>query len=168
MSEAIRFKRYLSRFALFVALPLHNKYNIVYIFHACSLANILGIIIRNEPNSFHNIETMHVSVLTFHTDHIPGTFNVTLRIPRLPKQSCTGYNFKKADSETFQKKFRDADLTDLISTTLNGELWELVFQLTSLIDEHIPKVKLKSINSPLWIVGQVNHLLRKQNVRNKT
>lgn len=97
-------------------------YNKVYIFHACSLANILGIIITNEPNPFHNIETMHVSVLTFHTDHVPGTFNVTLRIPRLPKQSCTGYNFKKADSETFQKKFRDANLTDLISTTLNGEL----------------------------------------------
>lgn len=60
-------------------------------------ANIMDLIISNEPDSIHNIQTMEESDLPFPTDHIPVLFNLTLRLPRLLKQSLTVYNFKKAD-----------------------------------------------------------------------
>ena len=138
--------------------------------HPTRNANILDLIISNEPDSIHNIETIDESVLPFPTDHIPLTFNIILRIPRLTKQSRYVYNFRKTDFEIFNKKLRDANLTDLISTnlTVKQDFENWYFKLMSLVDEFVPKVKIRDINSPPWIDGQVIHLLRKKNdARNK-
>ena len=78
--------------------------------HPTRNANILDLIISNEPDSINNIETIDESVLPFPTDYIPVTFNpLTPRIPRLPKQSRFVYNLKKTDFETFNKTLHDAN-----------------------------------------------------------
>ena len=85
--------------------------------HPTRYANILDLIISNEPDSIHNIETTDESVLPFPTYRLI-TFNLILRIPRLPKHSRFVYNFRKTDFEILNKKLRDTNLTDLISTNL--------------------------------------------------
>lgn len=131
-------------------------------------ANILDLIITNEPKCVVNIEASS-SQLPFPTDHFPVTFSLITRLPRLTKQPRTVYNFKNANFDALKQSLLNSQLEDIITDELTIEecYHQWFCKLNEIVDSCIPKIKINDKNTPPWIDGSVIHLVRKKNETRK-
>ncbi len=124
--------------------------------------NILDLVLTNFPNKFKNL---HVEKETFSSDHYLVHFTINMIVKNLPKISRHVYNFKQADWIKVNEKIREANLEEIVNTSgddidLATEKWTQA--VIHVLDESIKKCKIKNINSPPWIDGEVIHLSNKK------
>ena len=130
-------------------------------------ANILDLIITNEPDSIANVEV--IQQMPFPSDHFPVSFDFTTHLPGLQKKPRTVYNLKNVDFVALKHSLAQAQLSDIIDehSTIEVAYTDWINKLMEIIDSHIPKTKLRDINTPPWINGPVMHLVRKKNEARK-
>ena len=74
-------------------------------------ANILDLIITNEPDSIANVEV--IQQMPFPSDHFPVSFDFTTHLPGLRKKPRTVYNFKNVDFVALKHSLAQAQLSDI-------------------------------------------------------
>ncbi|CAB3980151.1 Hypothetical predicted protein [Paramuricea clavata] len=130
-------------------------------------ANILDLIITNEPDSIANVEV--IQQMPFPSDHCPVSFDLTTHLPGLQEKPRTVYNFKNVDFVAMKHSLAQTQLSDIIDehSTIEVAYNDWINKLMEIIDSYIPKTKLRDINTPPWINGPVMHLVRKKNEARK-
>ena len=124
--------------------------------------NVLDFILSNQPELFNSV-TVEKDV--FPSDHHLINFNLNVSVENLEKIPRVVYNYNKADWPGLRKAITDADLCSILRDHQDDvnqacSQWTSVFK--SLIDKYIPRHKIKNINSPPWIDGDVMHLSNKK------
>jgi hypothetical protein len=129
--------------------------------------HILDLIITNEPDSIANVEVLQQ--MPFPSDHFPVSFDFTTHLPGLRKKPRTVYNFKNVDFVALKHSLAQAQLSDIIDehSTIEVAYNDWINKLMEIIDSHIPKTKLRDINTSPWINGPVMHPVRKKNEARK-
>jgi hypothetical protein len=98
------------------------------------------------------------------TDHDLLKFDVIVRHHRITKTVHSVYNFKAADLDSLKSEIQgSASINDCVSGTDIDVCWlKWKEKLLSIIDSHVPKVRIKDANTPPWIDKDVIHLLKKK------
>ena len=157
-------------------LPLDNSsvcemyYNIFQDFSLLHLihvpthrnGNTLDFILSNEPDLFGNIS---VEKDIFPSDHYLINFNIHVTLLQPEKVSRIVYNYRKADWIGLRSAISNSNLGEILRTYSSDisqacEQWTVTFR--EIIDKYIPRHKIKNINSPPWIDGDVLHLSNKK------
>ena len=126
------------------------------------LGNTLDFILVTCPEYFTNINTEEE---LFPSDHFVINFGLVGDLRKSSKISRTVYNYRKADWQGLKSAIRNSNFVDIINRCGHNiddacNLW--TDKLIELINQFIPSYKIKNINSPPWIDGDVIHLSNKK------
>ena len=156
----------------------HNCLNFYECFHDHGLmhlvndpthqsGNRLDLLMASCPELFQNIS---VEKYLFSSDHY--LINFSIKTDRKPDDKVPRkvYNYKKADWNGLRNEIQNSHLCDLIYSCGNDinaacKLWTSAIQ--KLINKFIPQCKLKNINSPPWIDGEVIHMSNKKDTAHR-
>ena len=90
-----------------------------------------------------------------------------MRLPPFWKISPQAFLFISHQFYFFERPAEEVgDIIDEHST-IEVAYNDWINKLMEIIDSHIPKTKLRDINTPPWINGPVMHLVRKKNEARK-
>ena len=96
--------------------------------------------------------------MQFPTDHLLILFDFISKVKRLPTQSCFVYAYK-ALRETLQSI---CFLCFLQNNNIDDD-WQCLYDLfMTAMDQHVPKVTIRDVNSTPWIDSEVIRLLHKK------
>jgi hypothetical protein len=105
------------------------------------------------------------------TDHNGLVFDIQMAVIALPKLSRYVYDFSKGDISGLRNNLANDCLLSCISdghgdVNIDWSNWKETF--ISIVDQFIPKRKIKDRNSPPWINAEIRHLLnKKETIRRK-
>ena len=124
--------------------------------------NTLDFILATCPEYFTDINTEEE---LFPSDHFVINLGLVGDIRKTSKISRTVYYYRKADWQGLKLAIRNANLADIVNQCGHNidnayNLW--TSKLLELINRFIPSYKLKNINSPPWIDGDVIHMSNKK------
>jgi hypothetical protein len=115
--------------------------------------NILDLIFTSVPEKFGDVVE---SSEHFHTDHKLLEFSIAVRIGRLKNEPR--YNFKAANFDSVRAELDNTDFGEVFSASDANSSWNVFSRIfTSVLDVHIPKVKIKDVSAPAWIDAEVRH-----------
>ena len=124
--------------------------------------SILDLVITNNPDNILNLHVVNPLDMQFSSDHLLVLFDFIWKPKRPPKQSRFVYSYKKADFDALRDTL-DATpfLCALDNENVDGDwqCWHGLF--IACVEQHVPKIKIRDINSPPWIDSEVIHLLHK-------
>ena len=97
-------------------------------------------------------------------------FGLVGDIRKTSKISRTVYNYRNADWQGLKLAIRNANLADIVNQCGHNvdnacNLW--TSKLLELINRFIPSYKIKNINSPPWMDGDVIHMSNKKETANR-
>lgn len=126
--------------------------------------NILELILSNTSMNFSNIVAGYHP---FRSDHYTVSFNTNITCTKLPSVKRTVYNFNKADYNAIKNDLNNCELLSGITAGGNvhevDKMWQSFHHnLTTIINKHIPKVKVRNTHSPPWIDCEVLTACRKK------
>ena len=106
--------------------------------------------------------------MQFSSDHLLVLFDFIWKPKRPPKQSRFVYCYKKADFDALRDTL---DATPFLCALDNENVdddWQCWHDLfIACVEQHVPKIKIRDINSPPWIDSEVVHLLHKKDSARK-
>ena len=126
------------------------------------------LVITNNPDNILNLHVVNPLDMQFSSDHLLVLFDFIWKPKRPPKQSRFVYSYKKADFDALRDTL---DATPfpcaLDNENVDGDwqCWHGLF--IACVEQHVPKIKIRDINSPPWIDSEVIHLLHKMDSARK-
>ena len=130
--------------------------------------SILDLFITNNPDNILNLHVVNPLDMQFLSDHLLVLFDFIWKPKRPPKQSRFVYSYKKADFDALRDTL---DATPFLCALDNENVdddWQCWHDLfIACVEQHVPKIKIRDINSPPWIDGEVIHLLHKKDSARK-
>ena len=125
--------------------------------------NILDLLLTDNPCLVANIKVdsgWHICK----SNHFPITFNVKLRADKrkIPKREI--YNFKKANWDAVNDQLTNINWASELCRDNNIELsWHRFKEIFfSIIDKHIPKIKISNTSQPPWFDSETFQLCREK------
>ena len=124
--------------------------------------NVLDLVFTNSRDLYGKVSDLES---TFPTDHTVLCFNIRAKYPLKHGFQRTIYNFKKANLNALHAQLHDIGLLDVINRDSNvDEAWSSWLQaVTTVVNNCVPKLVIKSSTTPPWFDKQVRHLLNKKN-----
>jgi len=124
--------------------------------------NILDLVISNFNTK---LSKVIARTYPFDSDHASLNFSINIKWNSMSTMPRTVYNFKRANMVQLKIDLFDANLVENISNLENIDLmldkWTTI--VMGIINNNIPKIKLKNGYSAPWIDAEVIHLIRKKN-----
>jgi hypothetical protein len=133
--------------------------------------NILDLLITNIPELLCIIDVLTPDQMGICIDHNGLAFDIRMAVTAPPKLSRYVYDFPKGDISGLRNNLANDCLLSCISdghedVSLDWSNWKETF--ISIVDQFIPKRKIKDRNSPPWINAEIRHLLnKKETIRRK-
>ena len=124
--------------------------------------NALDFIPANHPDCFTNINV--------ESDIFPSDYNVVNFSKKINKIPRTVYNYRKADWNGLRRSIAESDLFQIIQDSgndINSACSRWTNQFLKLINKFVPCCKVRNINSPPWIDGEVVHLSNKKDTAHR-
>jgi hypothetical protein len=116
-------------------------------------------------NLNHNIGDIHSQTYEYRSDHFLLDFDLNILNNRIKPTPRTVYNFRRAKMDRVKRDIRNIHLHD--NDTVN-QLWNTFKDKTiSILDRHIPKIKVKNKHSPPWIDEEVIHTSKAKDTKYK-
>jgi hypothetical protein len=141
-------------------LSLCNRWNFSQLNHHPSRKdsnNILDLILSNMPYQFSEVICQPFE---YRSDHFLLNVDILLSPLRTKPTPRTVYNYRKAKTDLIK---RDLNLLSLPNTDNPNTLWSsFKNQVMSIINRHIPKIKIKNKTSPPWIDDYVINLSKRK------
>ena len=124
--------------------------------------HILDLIFTNVCGFVTRVERLDCD---FPTDHTVLTFNLCFNSPTKPPSMRRVYNYKQGNFNALNQELMDVSLIDVVANCFTpDEMWSSWKSIvTACIDNHVPKVTLKSSRNPPWFDGQVRHAINRKN-----
>ncbi|XP_068723999.1 uncharacterized protein [Montipora capricornis] len=124
--------------------------------------NILDLVIINMEDS---ISCLEVSKdLSIPSDHYTVIFDLQISHWKIKSSLRVVYNFKKGDFDSLRTLLKSTSFNDIFQNNDIETCWSTWKQrFIEAVDKCIPKLKLKSANTPPWIDGKVIHSVNKRN-----
>ena len=129
--------------------------------------NTLDFILTNHPECFTNI---YVESDIFPSDHNVVNFSFFAEVKKINKIPRTIYNYRKADWNGLRRSIGESDLFQIIQDSgndINSACSRWTNQFLKLINKFVPCCKVRNINSPPWIDGEVVHLSNKKDTAHR-
>ena len=124
--------------------------------------NTLDFILSNQPELFSNI---NLEKDIFPSDHYVVNFTLRASIEKRQEVPRVVYNYRKANWDGLRKAISDMNFCGILrnyQADVNQACMQWTSKFKSLIDKFIPRHRIKNINSPPWIDGDVIHLSHKK------
>jgi hypothetical protein len=122
--------------------------------------NILDLVFTSDPD---RISDVTISSEYFNTDHKLLEFTLGIRVERLKSKPRFVYNFKAANFDEVRSNLSTADFSDVYDASDVNVAWSAFCDtFVTVLDNLIPKVKVKDATAPAWIDGDVRHLKNKK------
>ncbi|XP_072050817.1 uncharacterized protein [Amphiura filiformis] len=123
--------------------------------------NILDLIFTTVPDRLNGVTISHERFLT---DHKLLQFTVSTRVERLKQRPRFVYNFKAANFNDIRCELQNTDFSEVYCAIDVNSSWNLFSEIfTKVLDDYIPKIKIKDSSAPAWIDAEVRHLQQKGN-----
>ncbi len=125
-----------------------------------SQGNMLDLILSTSPQGYSAIKKYESS---FRTDHAILTFDRSQGLTNEKPTAKYINNYKKADFANLNRAIHRSNLCEVIMGNDINTDWNVwLHSVHSLIDQYIPKVKIKDSSQPPWIDSEVRHLKNKK------
>ncbi len=129
--------------------------------------NTLDLILSNFPDK---LKKIYIESDSFDSDHYLVNFSLNLNHKIPDSKPRFVYNYKRADWEGLKHSIQNSNLNDVIDSSDDIDQictsWTDI--LTGFIKNHIPTIKIKNVNTPPWIDGDILKLSKKkENARQK-
>ena len=124
--------------------------------------NTLDFMLSNQPELFSNI---NVEKDVYPSDHYLVNFTLRVSIDKIQKVPRIVYNYRKADWNGLRNAISNTDMCNILrtySTDINQACQQWTVTFKKLIDKFIPRHKIKNVDTPPWIDGDVIHLSNKK------
>ncbi|XP_068713176.1 uncharacterized protein [Montipora foliosa] len=133
-------------------------------------SNVLDLVITNAPQCIKDIARISPDEAGLSTDHHLVQFDILGHHRRIKKPERYVYKFKGADLELLKNDLKQSTIiTESLSGSDVNNCWlKWKSAVLNIIDSHIPKIKLKNVNTPPWIDKEVLHLLKKKETSRRT
>ena len=127
--------------------------------------NILDLLITSIPELLCIIDVLTPDQMGICIDHNGLVFDIQMAVTAPPKLSRYVYDFPKGYISGLRNNLANDCLLSCISdghedVNLDWSNWKETF--ISIVDQFIPKRKIKDRNSPPWINAEIRHLLNKK------
>ena len=112
--------------------------------------NTLDLLLTTSPNFVQNI-VVRKDTLLCKSDHFSLTFDINLKCKRskVIKRDC--FNYKKANWDSLNAELNEISWPSILESMHPDSAWQNFTEaLTSCMERHIPKIKLKSKFQPIW------------------
>ena len=124
--------------------------------------NILDLVITNVPTQVENISVLSPFQNGLITDHSTIAFNLVTFVRASPRIKRLVFDYRKGNFDRVRATLENLDLCSGIESEVDINLF------FSAIRNNIPMKKIRNINSPPWINGEIIHAIkRKETVRRK-
>ena len=130
--------------------------------------SILDLVITNQPDNVLNLHIVNSLDMQFSSDYSIILFDYICKLKRSPKQSRFVYRYKKANFDALRDKMNATPFLCGLDNDTIGDDWQCWQDLfTACVEQHVPKTKIRDINSPPWVDSEVIHLLHKKDAARK-
>ena len=120
--------------------------------------NILDLVYTNMEDSISSLEVS--KDLSIPSDHHSVVFDLQISHWKIKSSLRVVYNFKKGDFDSLRTLLKSTSFDDIFQNNDIETCWFTWKQrFIEAVDKCIPKLKLKSANTPPWIDGEVIHIL---------
>ena len=124
--------------------------------------NKLDLLLSNWPEVIENGSTFHPRDGRFPSDHYVITFTIKLRFERSKGSTRQVFDFKNGNLDALWESLSRTPF-QIAASEIIDEYWSNWKDLfLSAVKDHVPTKRVRDINSPPWIDGEVRHLIRKK------
>lgn len=125
--------------------------------------NILDLVFVNTPSLIPEIESFNLDC--FPSDHAVLYFEIHTRLPHMPKNKRSVYNYKRADFDQLIATFLSAPILDqLMQANDVNELWAIWEEfINKTVDANVPKITFRNSNDPPWFDSEARHIVNRKN-----
>ena len=122
-------------------------------------SDILDIVLTNEAYDIKHFELLKPEIALYQTDHLLFHFEFSLKAKRVKNKRRFVYNYKRANFNGLRNTLRKVPFDGMLTNDSRDEDWKIWKNLfLGAVDFHVPKSKIRDINSPPWIDGKVVNL----------
>ena len=125
-------------------------------------SNILDLVLTNEAYNIEHIDLLKRDIALFPKDHLLIHFEFSLKAKRIKNKNRLVYNYKRTDFNGLRNTLRKIPFDCILTNDSIGKDWKIWNDLfLGAVGLHVPKSKIRDINSPPWIDGEVINLLHR-------
>ena len=119
--------------------------------------NILDLVITNYSDNILHLDIVDPNNMQFPTDHSLILFDFISKVYFISKA------YKKADFKALRETLQSILFLCFLQNDNIDDDWQCWYDLfMTAVDQHVPKVKIRDVNSPPWIDSEVIRLLHKK------
>ena len=127
-----------------------------------SRGNILDLLLTDKPSFISGIKISDIS-LPCKSDHFCVSFQIKCKFKRLKIPKREVYNYKKADWAAINSGLNSIDWeNEFIHGDIHENWCHFKDSLLSLMDQHIPKIKIGGVSQPFWFDAETHNLCREK------
>ena len=99
----------------------------------------------------------------FPSDHYVLYFNIYLHLPKFIRKTRHVFNFKRANIDLMYNKLSEMSLSSCTIDSSDMSLWaSWSSQVKAIIEQCVPKAKVRSSNDPPWFDSEARHLVNQK------
>ncbi len=123
--------------------------------------NILDLVLTDKPQLIFDLNVLN-SNLPCKSDHYSVSFKIRSRCKRIKASKRDAYNYKRADWAALNSSFGAVDWESELAGDIEtawGSFNQIFF---SIVNQHIPKIKIGGQSQPPWFDAEAHQLCRKK------
>ncbi len=126
------------------------------------LNHILDLVLTSAPEYIDKLSCIPPSTMGIFTDHHLMFFDLQLHVKSTGCDKRTVFNFQHANWDALYETLSHLDLTPSEFTDIDTDWTKWKDSFLGAAAKHIPRKNFKRRSTPLWIDGEVKHLLQKK------
>ena len=123
--------------------------------------NLLDLLLTDKSSLISGI-TVSDTILPCKSDHFCLTFCIKSKFRRMKTPKRDVYNYKRADWTAINLGLNAIDWENELNGNIHDSWCSFKNILFSLLDKHIPKIKIGGISQPSWFDAETHHLCREK------
>lgn len=130
-----------------VTCPTHEK------------GNRLDLLLTSRPEFFGEVNAEEG---LFESDHFVINFTIKAGRPKSNRAPRFAFNYTKADWHGLRRALGQANLENTVNDTVDQACETWTKTVIDIISRYVPKIRIRDINTPPWIDGEVIHMSNKK------